>query len=87
MFRNYNGKTVEFKGQQELIYKHLKSHGHLSQLEALGVYGIYRLAARVHELKAKGVPIDSVRKQDANGKTYASYSIDPDWNKSGSVTF
>jgi hypothetical protein len=79
MYRTYNGKTVEFNGQQEKIYKHLKSHGSLSQLEALGVYGIYRLAARVCEMRRKGVPIDSDNKHDANGKVYASYFINPEY--------
>jgi hypothetical protein len=79
MYRTYNGKVVEFNGQQESIYKHLKNHGSLSQLEALGVYGIYRLAARVCEMRRKGVPIDSENKTDANGKVYASYFINPEY--------
>ena len=85
MYRTYNGKVIEMNGQQAQIYKHLKSHGHLTQLESLGVYGIYRLAARIHELKSKGVPIKSERKKDANGKTYASYSIRPGWKKEDTV--
>ena len=75
MWRTYNGKQVEFKGQQELIYKHLKSQGSITQLEALGVFGIYRLAARVCEMRRKGVPIDSENKKDVNGKVYANYFL------------
>ena len=75
MYRTFKGKTVELVGQQESIYKHLKTQGNLTQLEALGVYGIYRLAARVCEMRRKGVPIDSVNKKDANGKVYAQYFL------------
>ena len=88
MFRNYNGKVVEFRGNQEVIYKHLKKNHHITALEALGVYGIYRLAPRVHELRTKGVPIVTERTKDERGRTYAKYSIDKDWktmNKSLSV--
>ena len=79
MYRTFKGKTVEFVGQQESIYKHLKAHGSLTQLEALGVYGIYRLAARVCEMRRKGVPIDSVNKTDANGKVYAQYFLNDEY--------
>ena len=79
MYRTFKGKVVEMVGQQESIYKHLKTQGSISQLEALGVYGIYRLAARVCELRRKGVPIDSVNKKDANGKVYASYFLNDDY--------
>jgi hypothetical protein len=85
IYRNYEGKTVSFNGQQEVIYKHLKKNGAITPLEALGVYSVYRLAARVYELRSKGVPVDTTYKQDATGKTYASYSIKPDWKKEVTV--
>ena len=75
MYRTFKGNVVEMVGQQESIYKHLKTQGNLTPLEALGVYGIYRLAARVCEMRRKGVPIDSVNKKDANGKVYAQYFL------------
>ncbi len=79
MFRNYNGKVVEFRGNQEVVYKHLKKNHRLTALEALGVYGIYRLAPRVCELRAKGVPIKSTYATDERGRTYVEYTIDPLW--------
>jgi hypothetical protein len=81
MFRTYNGKRVEFRGNQEVVYKHLKSHKHLTQLEALGVYGIYRLAPRICELRGKGVPIKTENMTDSQGRTYARYYIKPDWQQ------
>ena len=81
MFRTYNGKVVEFTGNQATVYKHLKSSHHLTQLEALGVYGIYRLAPRVHELRAKGVPIKTEYMSDGKGRQYAQYSITKSWDK------
>ena len=79
MFRNYNGKVMEFRGNQETIYKHLKKNHHLTALEALGVYGIYRLAPRICELRAKGVPIESKYHTDERGRKYVRYALDPTW--------
>jgi hypothetical protein len=47
----------------------------LSPLEALGLYGVFRLAARVFELKDMGVDIRKVTKVDINGKQYAEYYV------------
>ena len=79
MFRNYNGKVVEFRGNQAVVYKHLKKYGHLTPLEAIGVYGIYRLAPRVCELRSNGVPIKTDMMKDARGNSYARYTISPNW--------
>ena len=81
MFRNYNGKVVEFRGNQEVIYNHLKTHVGITALEALGVYGIFRLAPRICELRSKGVPIISVNNTDSKGRQYSRYSIPKDWKE------
>jgi hypothetical protein len=76
MYRTFNKEVVQFTGNQEIAYKHLKERGHLTQLEALGVYGIYRLAQRIHELRAKGVPITTTNKRDSKGRQYAEYQLE-----------
>lgn len=42
------------KTQKELILDHLRNFGTLEPLEALREYGIYRLGARISELRSQG---------------------------------
>ena len=46
--------------------------------EALLVFGCFRLAARIKELRNAGLLIDTTIKNDANGKRYASYKLSID---------
>ncbi len=48
----------------------------LSPLEAIGMFRIYRLAARIEELRAKGNKIRTEVKRDTTGKQYARYFLD-----------
>jgi hypothetical protein len=60
----------------ELIRKHLESGKTLTPLEALGVYGMYRLAACVHTLKHRdGLNIVADVKTDPRGTQYAEYRL------------
>jgi hypothetical protein len=61
--------------QDRKVLDHLSSGKTLTQLEAFGVYGIFRLGARVWSLKQDGYKITSRRKVDANGKPYAEYAL------------
>lgn len=45
--------------QCERIQRHLQDHGSITAVEALSEYGVYRLAARISDLRHKGVAIDS----------------------------
>jgi len=57
------------------IKAHLLSGRSLTQLEAIGLYGAFRLAARIHELKAGGMKIDTFIKHDPTGSPYAEYKL------------
>ncbi|CDN47548.1 helix-turn-helix domain-containing protein [Neorhizobium galegae] len=59
----------------ERIRQHFLSGRSLTQLEAIGLYGAFRLAARVHDLKAQGMKIDTLMKEDPNGSPYAEYRL------------
>ena len=48
--------------QKDAISMHLIRKGHITQREAEDDYGIMRLASRISELKADGMPIESRRK-------------------------
>ena len=63
--------------QNDTLLNHMITGRSISPLEALGLYGVFRLAARVFELKGMGVDIQKVTKVDINGKQYAEYSINP----------
>lgn len=61
------------RSQNELVLNHLKTHGQLTPLKASGLYGVMRLAARIHELRNKGHAIKSVVARDPNGHPFAIY--------------
>lgn len=61
--------------QQRILVRHFQRGMGLTQLEAIGVYNMYRLPARVFELKDKGYNVQRVLKTDPTGKRYAKYFI------------
>lgn len=60
--------------QTDQILKHLK-RAPLTPLQALQKYGIYRLAARINDLRRRGYQIKTKLKR-RNGKEFASYSME-----------
>lgn len=63
------------------LRSHFLSGRSLTQLEAIGLYGAFRLAARVHDLKADGMKIVTRMKEDPNGNPYAEYQLRSPWVK------
>lgn len=67
--------------QDEQVLAHLESGKHLTPLEALGIYNIFRLAARIYSIKAylagqhDSRRIVMTRANDAMGKPYARYTL------------
>lgn len=61
--------------QTRQVLAHLESKGSISPLEAFGVYGITRLAARINELRKAGMEVTTDMRKDAKGTRYASYSL------------
>ena len=45
--------------QCERIIRHLHDHGSITSYEAITEYGILRLASRISDLRAQGIPIVS----------------------------
>lgn len=52
--------------QCDRILRHLRDHGSISSLEAIGEYGILRLASRITDLKRRGYKIHSTTKKGRN---------------------
>lgn len=70
--------------QQNLLILHdLKKGQAITPQGALRSYGCFRLASRIHELRAQGWPIHTDRLQhpDHPKIRYASYSLDQDRSK------
>jgi len=61
--------------QTEQILAHLKRGRTLSALNSLNLFGCLRLAARIHELKAKGHHIKRDSVQLPSGKRIALYYL------------
>lgn len=51
--------------QCDRIMRHLDEHGSITQLEALGEYGIMRLASRISDLRRNG---NNIVKDTVTGK-------------------
>ena len=67
-------KVLKPSKTQKVLH-HLKSGKSISPLEALGLYGSFRLAAVVHSLKKRGYDIITDIKTDMNGSRYAQYTM------------
>jgi hypothetical protein len=62
--------------QNDMILAHLKCGFSLTPLDALKMFGCFRLASRISDLKKEGHNI--TKKMVSNGeKSYASYKIEP----------
>lgn len=61
------------------ILNHMETIGPITPMEAMKLYGCYRLSARIHELRASGEDIitDMVESTDRYGERsrHASYRI------------
>ena len=57
------------------LRKHFRTGRSLTQLEALALYGVFRLAARVKEMKDDGWNLVTTIKRDPNGCPYAEYQL------------
>ena len=66
--------------QCERIYRHLTDYGSITALEAMGEYGIMRLASRISDLKRDGIPIRremvSGRNRYGEKTSFARYSLE-----------
>lgn len=54
------------KSQNYIIGDHLKRYGSITALQAVELYGIYRLSARIFDLRASGWAIDSDKIETVN---------------------
>lgn len=58
--------------QNKLIREYLESGHSITPLDALKLFGCFRLSARIHDLRSQGMVIQR-NMITSNGKTFASY--------------
>jgi len=58
-----------------MILKVLESGQTLNPMQALRVLGVFRLAARIEELRKQGHTILTTIQKTSDGKEYAEYSL------------
>jgi len=66
------------KSQKQQILNHLKKYGYITPLTAFKRYNIFRLGARIYDLKNEGIEIESVivrYKRNGINKRYAKYIL------------
>lgn len=68
------------EAQNLQVLNYLKTGKILTPVEALNMFGCFRLAARIYELKDNGWPIHCERKAVDNGKIVGHYSLTQDKN-------
>jgi hypothetical protein len=65
--------------QKEMILMHMREHGSINPQEAMIKYGIYRLAARINDMRRDGIEINReivVKKKACGDRVmFASYSL------------
>lgn len=67
---------MKMTSQKHRILNYLQAGNKLTPIEALNLFGSFRLAATIHKLKQEGHLIESeIIKDERNGKSYARYWI------------
>jgi len=68
--------VVNIDSQEGKVLLHLIRVGSITQLQALELYRVHRLASRISTLKLRyGVSINSNSRLDATGTRYNEYSL------------
>lgn len=64
--------------QTEQVLEYMKTHGSINPLQAMQNLGIMRLSARIWDLKASGVQVETIqkkRKTPVGVKQWAEYKL------------
>lgn len=78
MANDYQFNPEEFASQKKQIRNHLLSGKHITQLDALKLFGCLRLSAVIYDLRAEGLPIVMEKLQVAPRKRVGDYYIKPE---------
>ena len=81
MFSGFKGLTVKIKSkeptpntQQDKVLRYIQKSGSITSLQAMQELRIYRLAARINELRKMAWPIKTINEQH-DGGSHARYVL------------
>lgn len=72
---NINENEKSAKSQCDMIIAYLKKGYSITQLDALNLFGCFRLASRVHDLRERGYNIIACRITTPMGKRVCEYVL------------
>ena len=72
---NINENVQSAQSQCDMIIAWLKKGYSITQLEALKMFGCFRLASRVHDLRERGYKITACRTTTSSGKRICEYVL------------
>jgi len=72
---NINENLQSSESQNAKIRAWLEAGNTLTQLQALKLFGCFRLASRIHDLRDRGLNIIKQMVTGDNGKRYAQYQL------------
>lgn len=72
---NINENLQSSESQNAKIRAWLEEGNTLTQLQALKLFGCFRLASRIHDLRDRGLNIIKQMVTGDNGKRYAQYQL------------
>jgi hypothetical protein len=72
---NINENLQSSESQNAKIRAWLEEGNTLTQLQALKLFGCFRLASRIHDLRDRGLNIIKEMVTGDNGKRYAQYQL------------
>lgn len=76
MKANINDNAKSSASQKERILEYLMSGRSLTPIEALNMFGSFRLGARIADIKKRGyIVYTEMVKDSRTGKRYAQYSM------------
>ena len=74
---NINENAQSSASQCAMIKEYLEDGNTLTQLQALNLFGCFRLASRIHDLRNRGLNILKERVLTPSGKWVAEYRLIP----------
>lgn len=76
MKTNINPNEESCSSQKARILEHMRTGNSITPVEALNLYGCFRLGARIADIKADGYLVHTeMIKDPRTGKRYAQYSL------------
>lgn len=76
MKTNINPNEESCSSQKSRILEHMRTGNSITPVEALNLYGCFRLGARIADIKADGYLVHTeMIKDPRTGKRYAQYSL------------